>query len=51
MDEPMIVMTPSFILPNGRGRSRDILKDWVKDPTHFKMTLNKIYKKKILRKA
>lgn len=39
-----------FILPNNKGHSRDILKDWVKDPTHFRMTPNQIYKTKILRK-
>ena len=51
MMKPMTVMTPSFNLPNSRGHSRDILKDWVNDPTHFRMTPNQIYKTKILRKA
>jgi len=47
----MTIMTPPFIFPNGRGHSIDIMKDWVKEPTHFKMTPNRIYKTKILRKA
>lgn len=51
MDERMTIMTPPFSLPNGKGRSEDILKDWVKEPARFKMTPNWIYKTNILRKA
>ena len=51
MIEPMTIMTPSFRLPNSRGHSIEILKDWVKEPARFKMTPNRIYKTKILRKA
>jgi len=45
------VMSPPFSLPNNKANSRDILKDWVKEPAHFKMTTNQIYKTKILRKG
>lgn len=48
MLEPATIMSPPFSLPNGRGNSRDILKDWVKEPTRFRMTPNQIYKTKIL---
>lgn len=43
-------MVTPFSLPNNNANSRDIMKNWVKDPTRFKMTPNHIYKTKILQK-
>lgn len=51
MLEPAIVMTLPFSLPNNRGNSRDMLKYWVKETAHFRMTPNHIYKTKIFRKV
>ena len=50
MNESMTIMIPPFSLPNNRGHTRDILKDWVKELAHFKMTPNQINKTKTLRK-
>jgi len=48
MSEPVMIMETPFSLPSNNGNSKDILKNWVKDPARFKMTPNHIYKKKIL---
>ena len=51
MTEPMTIMNPPLSLPDSRAHSRYILKDWVKEPSRFRMTPNQIYKTEILRKA
>ena len=51
MSEPVTVMKTPFSLPNNNANSRDILNNWVKETARFRLTPNKIYKTKILRKA
>ena len=36
-----------FNILNNNANSRDILKNWVKEPTKFTMTPNHVYKTKI----
>lgn len=38
--KPMITMETPFSIPSSNYNSRDILKNWVKEPTKFKMTPN-----------
>ena len=51
MLKPMINMETPFNIPSNNAKSRDILKNWVKEPDRFRMTPNQIYKTKILQKA
>ena len=51
LPKPMITMETPFNIPNNNANSRDILNNWVKDPTKFRLTPNQIYKTKILQKA
>lgn len=51
MTEMITIVTAPFSLVNNRAHSRDILKDRVKGPSHFRMTPDQIYKTNILRKA
>ena len=40
MSEPMTIMETPFSLPNSSANSRDILKNWVKEPAQFRLTTN-----------
>ena len=51
MSDPVTIMKTPFSLPNNIANSKDILKNWVKEPTRFRLTPNQIYKTKILWKA
>ena len=51
MSKPVITMETPFNIPNNNANSMDILKNWVKEPTKFRMTPNQVYKMKILWKA
>ena len=51
MSESMTIMETPFSLPNSSANFRDILKNWVKEPTRFKMKPDQIYKTNILQKA
>ena len=51
MSNPATIMKNPFSLPNNSANSRDILRNWVKEPTRFRLTPDQIYKMKILRKA
>ena len=44
-------MKTPFNLPNNSAKSRNILKNWVKEPAWFRLTPNNIYKTKIFRKV
>ena len=51
MSKLVITMETPFSLPNSNANSRDILKNWVKEPAKFRMIPNQIYKTKILWEA
>lgn len=51
MSKPMTIMETPFNLHGSSANSRDMLKNWVKEPTRFGMTPNQIYKTKILWKV
>lgn len=51
MSKPVITMETPFGILNSNANSRDILKNWVKEPAKFRMTPNQVYKTKILQKA
>lgn len=51
MLKPVITMETPFNIPNSNANSKDILKNWVKELTKFRMTPNQVYKMKILLKA
>jgi len=51
MSEPVTIMETPFNLPSSNGNSKDIMKNWLKELTRFRITPNQIYKSKILWKA
>jgi len=51
LPKPLITMETPFNIPNNNANSRDILMNWMKEPTKFRMTPNQIYKTKILWKV
>ena len=40
MSKPVTIMEIPFNLPSSSANSRDILKNWVKEPARFRMTPN-----------
>lgn len=40
MSKLMITVETPFNIPNSNANSRDILKNWLKESTKFKMTTN-----------
>lgn len=42
MSKPMIIMETPFNTPSSNANSIDILNNWVKEPTKFRMTPNQV---------
>lgn len=47
---PLSKMDAPFYISNSNTNTRDILKQWVRDPSNFRTTCNQIYRMKMLRK-
>ena len=43
MSEPRTIMETPFSLPNNNANLRDIMKNWEKELTRFRMTPNQVY--------